>query len=318
MPNAKTRAAADIRRRNRGVSPATLARAAKSAVPPTIRRRKKEATLVKYKAVKALFDEYIEVIHQGSYKLEGKSVGSWAEWIQAGLPFPDINIIEAFLEFFIDGSSPTVGSAIQRSSLDRVAKVLMASWRYDTHELIKGPRRKAVYVLLKHLYHKKNLGDSPRRRAKLDRHSISALMQGAMDPTFSCFPRQRLSIMLYLALTSQTATRPMASLRHRRPRGPAGGGAKYHQFRLFAMRDENSTVNKIGGFFKTQDDKNDFGKHRIYPLPSGPQIKLSTPHLLLFACYVDGFWTQLDLEHLLDPNYLDGEDAKAIVWPEAW
>jgi len=320
MPQSKASRveAANARRQQRGATARKLAEQSRTIQPPEVKTRKKAGTLDKYNILITYLDEWLEERQGSEVDKQGQPVRNFMQWVDAELPFFTIDLIESFFEFYIASAPGQITDKVQQSTFRRKSMMLMAIWSYHAKEVIRGQRRSQVKELTKHIIHKHQLPHSPRKRAIMDAKSLLALIVGALDRLFRCFPRARLSTITYLALTSQTGMRPMAVLRYRTGKKSMPQGATYGQFRLFALADPSNRCNRLAGFYHAKYDKNQAGQARIYPLPSGPTIITSTIHLVIWSLFVDGGISKESIREALDVSFLTGNDVKEIVIPQEW
>ena len=282
--------------------------------PPKLRPISVERLRAHDRAMKE-FDAYLKeqhIVH------DGQQYKSAEQWFGTGLTLPSPSILHGFLDYYVASTSGLVDERedpyITALTLLNFYITFVASIGRRHGLRVDSEARKNGLVVCKAVIREFGLTFKSRKRAHLDIPAVRAITASLYHDWKRIKTRRRLSMNIFVAVSTQTGARPSTISRGRGEATKALQGACYGDFDLAAFPGTNG-YKTVRGFFNPRWGKTHHSRGLHLPLPPAPRILESATLLLLVAAYLDGVFSREAIERFLDPKYLRNKPFTEISWP---
>lgn len=301
-------------RASRGYSQQTVLKAEKETPAPFGRSIAARTLRAHVNAVKRV-DEYLQQLKRPCLYL-GRSITRLEDLVD--LPFPPINFWRPVIHFVILSTVGRSANALpKRSTIEGWSLSLGAWWYRHAQSSIPSETRQAIAREIRHFKHEGQLlPHLPLPKAELSLQSINALIDGTFSSDVPLSVERRLTYALWIALQSSTGARPMCSLR-------CGPQSALHQqgmtfgdadIWIFPPTAQNQPC-RLVGYWKTKYNKTKSRMKTFFPLPPGPSLVFTVPHMLLILLVARGLLAASDILAILFPPEVPLE-VRRLIWPE--
>ncbi|OCF44508.1 hypothetical protein I317_01580 [Kwoniella heveanensis CBS 569] len=303
------------------------------ALPERCLPPRADATVESHEHKFRIFNEFIEDDYPNGITVNGQTVTTIQDWIEARLPFPGPDIIEGYLKFYVSlarGQIKKNEGKIKAKTLTDWWEIFVSAWNYANHRSNQVPQELHQYGrdMVGEIIRAESLSEDDPERAHLNKTSLIALQDKAMSPAFKRTLDDRINYVTIQAICTQAGQRPSSVVQpgHSQSEMNQDGmqartGATFGTMTIQLRRaDDPSHPNRIGGFFKPRWAKRRSSRNRQWPLPYGAQhIGGSAALMSLITLTLRGALPVDELEEMLSPEWIPvGQTWREYRIPNEW